>query len=70
MQSPDGLKGHEPQFWAPLEFDAAGQVAEMAWVDRFVLDVAVPFEAEAEEAEEEGKGGLDAGQVAMAVARV
>lgn len=67
MQSPDGLKGHEPQFWAPLEFDAAGRVAEMAWIDRFVLDVAVPSEAEAEE---EGKGGLDAGAVAVAVARV
>lgn len=49
MQSPDGLKGHEPQFWAPLRFDAHGRVREMAWVDGFVLDVG----GAGEEAEEE-----------------
>lgn len=25
-QSPDGLKGHEPQFWAPVVFDGNGRV--------------------------------------------
>lgn len=48
MQSPDGLKGHEPQFWAPLKFDPDGRIQEMAWVDRFVLDVDVG-DAEGEE---------------------
>lgn len=58
MQSPDGLKGHEPQFWAPLAFDEEGRVGRMAWVDRFELDVAVPVENEAGEGweEEEGPG--------------
>lgn len=49
MQSPDGLKGHEPQFWAPLQFDAEGRIEEMQWVDTFVLDVDVdgePFDGE------------------------
>jgi hypothetical protein len=32
-QAPDKLKGHEPQAWLPLEFDAAGAVQEMRWVD-------------------------------------
>lgn len=39
QQSWDGLKGHDPQFWAPLAFDAAGVVQEMAWVDAFTIDV-------------------------------
>ncbi len=40
MQSPDGLKGHEPQFWVPLTFDAQGRIERVSWVDLFVMDVA------------------------------
>ena len=41
-QSPDGLKGHEPQFWVPLAFGADNvTVLEMAWVDAFTMDVVV-----------------------------
>jgi len=32
-QSPDGIKGHEPQYVAPLAFDAAGAVARIEWQD-------------------------------------
>jgi hypothetical protein len=32
-QAPDGIKGHEPQAWLPLEFDAAGNVQELKWLD-------------------------------------
>jgi len=32
-QSPDGIKGHEPQYVAPLAFDAAGAVARIEWED-------------------------------------
>jgi hypothetical protein len=54
-QSPDSLKGHEPQFWAPLRFDALGRVLQMAWVDEFELDVAVPDDDGWEDGE--GRGG-------------
>ena len=37
QQSPDGLKGHEGQFWAPLSFDAAGRIAPVKHVDSFQL---------------------------------
>ena len=37
QQSPDGLKGHEGQFWAPLEFDAAGAIAPVRWLDNFTV---------------------------------
>ena len=37
QQSPDGLKGHEGQFWAPLEFDDQGRIKEMKWIDNFTL---------------------------------
>ena len=40
MQSPDGLKGHEPQFWVPLSFTEEGRVERVKWVDLFVMDVA------------------------------
>jgi hypothetical protein len=39
-QSPDGLKGHEPQYWFPLTFDKEGVIGRVTWVDLFVLDVA------------------------------
>ena len=37
----DGLWGHDPQTWLPLEFDADGAILPLAWVDSFELDVAV-----------------------------
>lgn len=39
QQAPDGVKGHEPQFWAPLTFNDAGEIAKVAWLDNFTLDV-------------------------------
>jgi hypothetical protein len=41
MQSPDGIKGHEPQFWAPLSFEDDGEISRVSWVDSFELDIAV-----------------------------
>ena len=37
QQSPDGLKGHEGQFWAPLSFDDAGRIRKVEYVERFTL---------------------------------
>ena len=43
QQSPDGLKGHEGQFWAPLQFDAEGGcIGKVRWVDEFELLVSEP----------------------------
>jgi len=39
QQAPDGIKGHEPQFWVPLEFGEDGVVVKIRWVDQFELDV-------------------------------
>lgn len=39
QQAPDGIKGHEPQFWVPLAFDPAGQIGHVSWVDSFTLDL-------------------------------
>ena len=39
QQAPDGVKGHEPQFWAPLAFDDAGAIAKVVWVANFTLDI-------------------------------
>lgn len=41
QQSPDGLKGHEGQFWAPLHFDDAeeGRIQKVRWLDEFELRV-------------------------------
>ena len=39
MQAADGIKGHEPQFWARLEFDAAGRVRPMRWVDEVTIEL-------------------------------
>lgn len=39
QQSPDGLKGHEPQAWLPLTFNADGTLAPLQWVDSFQADV-------------------------------
>ena len=38
--APDGLKCHDLQYWAPLTVaPATGQVAEMAWVDEFSVQL-------------------------------
>ncbi len=39
QQAPDGIKGHEPQYWTPLKFDDDGMIEKMQWVDEFTLDV-------------------------------
>ena len=39
QQAPDGLKGHEGQFWAPLSFDDDGRIGPVRWVDEFELSV-------------------------------
>jgi hypothetical protein len=37
-QAQDGIKGHEPQAWLPLTFDAAsGAVQPLRWVDAFEI---------------------------------
>ena len=38
-QAPDGIKGHEPTYMAPMVFLEDGAVAKMAWVDSFTIDV-------------------------------
>ena len=40
MQAPDGIKGHEPQYWDRLKFDEAGRILPMVWHDELVLDLA------------------------------
>lgn len=40
VQAPDGLKGHDPQYWYPLSFDAEGNVGTISWVNNFTLNVA------------------------------
>lgn len=39
QQSPDGLKGHDPQFWVPLQFNNDGSIQPVKWVDQFELDI-------------------------------
>jgi len=39
QQSPDGLKGHDPQYWTLLEFNADGSIRDVNWVDTWELDV-------------------------------
>lgn len=41
QQAPDGIKGHEPQFWVPLRFDASGNIEDVRWVDSFSANVVV-----------------------------
>lgn len=42
MQAPDGIKGHEPQFWGRLEFDEAGDIQPLRWVDEITIDMKQP----------------------------
>lgn len=46
-QAPDGLKGHEPQYVYPLQFNADGSVAHIVWNDTVTFDVAVAGEVSA-----------------------
>ena len=39
QQAPDGVKGHEGQYWYPLEFDSHGSIQKMKHLDRFQLRV-------------------------------
>ena len=39
----DGLKSHDRQFWAPLQFDdtvSPPAIAPLQWVDSFEMDLA------------------------------
>jgi hypothetical protein len=40
QQAPDGIKGHEPQFWVPLVFNADGTIQDVNWVNNFTMSVA------------------------------
>jgi hypothetical protein len=42
MQSPDGQKAHEPQFWGALRFDSEGNLQPLEWVPELVLDLVLP----------------------------
>jgi len=39
QQAPDGIKGHEPQYWTPLTFNNDGSIQDVSWVDQFSLEV-------------------------------
>jgi len=39
QQAPDGIKGHDPQYWVPLQFDSNGMIQNVTWVDSFTMDV-------------------------------
>ena len=38
-QSWDGTKGHDPQTWVPLVFNADGSVQPLRWLDNFTVDI-------------------------------
>lgn len=42
MQAADGIKGHEPQFWARLEFDSQDRVQPLRWVDNVTISMVLP----------------------------
>ena len=42
MQAPDGTKGHEPQFWTLMEFDAAGNVLPLKWTEAMSVKMKLP----------------------------
>ncbi|CAF1097557.1 unnamed protein product [Adineta steineri] len=39
QQAPDGIKGHEPQYWMPLHFNSDGSIDTLDWIDEFTVDV-------------------------------
>ena len=39
QQSPDGMKGHDPQYVYPLEFRADGSIDKMRWIDNFTVSI-------------------------------
>jgi hypothetical protein len=40
-QSPDGIKGHEPQYVFPLQFNDDGSIQHITWNDTVSFDLAV-----------------------------
>lgn len=42
QQAPDGLKGHDPTYWAPLHVDAQGNIAKFPFWSSFEIDVSTP----------------------------
>jgi hypothetical protein len=39
QQAPDHIKGHEPQYWTPLNFNSDGSIGKIDWIDECTLDV-------------------------------
>lgn len=39
-QSPDGIKGHEPQYYFPLSFNTDGSIAHITWNDTVMFNIA------------------------------
>jgi len=39
QSAPDRLKGHDFQFWSPIQFDAAGSISPLQFIDEFEIDV-------------------------------
>jgi hypothetical protein len=33
------LKGHDPQYWMPLQFDSEGNLSNFTWLNSFEMDV-------------------------------
>jgi hypothetical protein len=48
-QSPDGIKGHEPQYVFPISFDAEGKIPHFTWNDTVSFPIQVEVEVEEEE---------------------
>jgi len=38
-QTPDNLKGHEPQYWMPLTFNSNGSIQKLYWMNNFTYSV-------------------------------
>merc|ERR1712216_38507 len=39
QQAPDGVKGHEGQTWAVLQFDEQGRIEPLRWQDSITFEV-------------------------------
>jgi len=39
QSSPDGQKGHDFSFWAPISWDSQGNPSKISWVSDFMIDI-------------------------------
>ena len=39
QQAPDGIKGHEGQFWSPLKFDKMGRIGKVKHISSFKIEI-------------------------------